>query len=166
MDFSCISEREARLRYKEARDKEQELELIADLTGSNVREVLEFLGICDNRKFVTNKRRSKLVDINGKAVRKSSVVCCGKLANTNVLELYMDGLCDREIAEQVGVSRTTVRLWRKKNRLPFNYQKPEYPERMALYRKGYNDVKIARELGVTRACICAWRHICGLPAIH
>ena len=151
MDFFCISEREARLRYERSRDKNKELRILADLTGSSIRDISKFLGASAVLK------QQKLPD---------DVVCCGKLADTNVVELYAEGLCDKEIAENLGVASATIRAWRNRNNLPLNRPQPADSERLELYRKGYSDAKIGHAVGVTKSAICSWRHRHGLQALY
>ena len=45
MNFSVISEKEARWKFKKADDKVAAIKLIADLTASNKEQVAEFFGI-------------------------------------------------------------------------------------------------------------------------
>lgn len=81
------------------------------------------------------------------------------------MELYQQGLVDRQIAEKVGGSQTTIGAWRRFNRLPPNRARVEkatyadrYKRRTELYHQGLSDKQIAEIEGVTRAAISTWRH--------
>lgn len=78
------------------------------------------------------------------------------------MELYEQGLSDKEIARETGMSPSGVTRWRQKNRLASrrtNGLTPEQEERrMELYRQGMNDRQIADALGVTPKTVGAWRY--------
>lgn len=83
-------------------------------------------------------------------------------------ELWEQGLCDREIARELGCANRTVRKIRKQEDLPVNDQRLLSPriaaERRRHYDAGLSDTEIARIQGVTPESICIWRKRYGLPA--
>ena len=83
--------------------------------------------------------------------------------NKERLTLYQQGLNDREIAEQLFVSESTIYYWRKKQGLPPN-KKDNWKIRYKLYQQGLNDKQIAMQLNVTPDCIFTWRKRNNLPA--
>ena len=84
--------------------------------------------------------------------------------------LYDAGLCDREIAEKVGVSRNAISNWR------FRYQLPCIPDTkprayarivdratfLKLYSAGHTDAEIAQLIGCSPRTCEKWRHKLGL----
>lgn len=80
------------------------------------------------------------------------------------LSLYQLGLRDGEIAERVGVHRTTIRQWRGDRGLLNNVSRAADARYMPLYERGYTDRAIAREIGVDRVSVRQWRRTRGLPS--
>jgi|GEM_PF-4699608 len=86
------------------------------------------------------------------------------------LELYQQGLSDKEIAERLGDTYIAIGQWRFSRSLPSNgrqYQRlspEEHEARMLLYRQGLNDREIAKALGVRYQTIAGWRYIHHLSA--
>jgi len=84
--------------------------------------------------------------------------------------LYDQGLSDAKIAQAVGVTRDTIRAWRKHRDLPANKRvgqhsplsTEEEEKRRRLVRRGYTDEQIARLSGVTQPAITEWRNRRGL----
>jgi len=69
-----------------------------------------------------------------------------KLDREKALRLYNEGLCDKDIAEELGVVRGTITDWRNRNHLPCNRQIPPKPSRkMSQIAK---DAAEARRLGM------------------
>ena len=83
------------------------------------------------------------------------------------LELYHQGLTDREIAEQVFVCKETIRAWRIANGLPGRRGGPlltqgERKRRAELLASGKSISQIARELGITRWSVYKWMKYWGV----
>src|SRR6056297_244566 len=79
---------------------------------------------------------------------------------------YNAGYNDREIAEKVGVSDSTVGNWRHRNGKPAHNtrgRKINGELVMSLYRQGKNDRTIANESGYNPSTIGLWRKKNGLP---
>jgi DNA-binding CsgD family transcriptional regulator len=88
---------------------------------------------------------------------------------TKARELYSAGATDREIAKELGLTRSTVCAWRRRNYLPLHRDKRGYIEKydwnlgMALWRAGATDREIMEALGCKRNTVCTWRDRHGLP---
>ena len=101
-----------------------------------------------------------------KPVRRSPV----RMDHTNaqIRELYDQGWYDKAIAETLGISRSRVGNWRKRNKLPVNKEPPptrfDWAKGMRLYRQGFSDVKIAEALDCSVGTVRTWRKRRELPA--
>jgi DNA-binding transcriptional regulator YiaG len=145
MTFACLSEAEVREKYRRADDKEYMIEVLAGLTGSTHAEVRAFLGVGAKRK----RKISPPTPIDGNEARR----------------LYDLGLCDREMAEGLGVQKDKVRNWRRRNGLPCNPEKKEpKDDRMKLYEQGLTDIEIGKRIGLSKNAIWYWRNTNNLPA--
>lgn len=102
MNFSCLTEEEVRYKYRKADNKERMVQILADLTCSSEKEMKEFLGY--NITVAKTRKRTYL----DKELAK---------------KLYDRGMTDGEIANEMFVSRDTIRSWRKRNGLVCNYYK-------------------------------------------
>lgn len=102
MNFSCLTEEEVRYKYRKADNKEWMVRILADLTCSSEKEMEEFLG--------ANIIRAK--------IRKRTY-----LDKELAKKLYDLGMTDGEIANEMCVSKDTIRKWRKRNGLVCNYYK-------------------------------------------
>lgn len=86
------------------------------------------------------------------------------------LELYKQGLTDKEMAKQLGDTYIAIGQWRFARNLPNNgkhYQRlsaEELEARMKLYLQGLNDREIAKALGIRYQTITGWRYTHNLPA--
>ena len=81
--------------------------------------------------------------------------------NQRRLELYRQGLTDREIAQRVYVCVPAVRAWRKSRGLPGRSGRPQLPEeeqerRMALLKSGKTMEDAAEELGLSVRTLKSW----------
>jgi len=89
-----------------------------------------------------------------------------KFSDDQLLELYNEGMTDREISIELGVSQSAVNYRREKLGLPSNYNKEAIPD--ALIReyneKGFTDREIADELGVSQASVNYRRQRLGLSS--
>jgi transposase len=69
------------------------------------------------------------------------------------IELYNQGLNDKEIAQKMGLAISSIQHWRKKNNLPPNrFHKFPHEKRknfLELYEKGFNDREIAERLNLS-----------------
>jgi transcriptional regulator len=79
------------------------------------------------------------------------------------MEMYKQGLTDREIADQVGMAQESVSYWRRRNGLPRNAARWD-SQRMSLYNQGMTDREIGRQTGQRATTICNWRAARKLPA--
>lgn len=96
------------------------------------------------------------------------------------MKLYKQGLSDVQIANILGLTKTTILRWRKIRGLQRNYKprfqpgnqfgslgvlpKEEHELRMSLYKKGLVDEKVANLCYVSRDAIYQWRRKYNLPA--
>lgn len=92
------------------------------------------------------------------------------LPRERMLELWWQGKTDAEISSAVGLSRSTVCGWRRRNGLDLNPGQRGSPIRwdqekaMDLYKAGASDSQIGRAVGVNSGSIFSWRRKHGLPA--
>ncbi len=91
-----------------------------------------------------------------------------KITDEEIIELHSRGLTDREIAEELEVSQSSVNYRRKRLGLENNYHKKEKKfDRetfLELYHQGYTDKEIAREMGLTPPAIHYRRTSLGLKS--
>ena len=85
------------------------------------------------------------------------------------LELYNQGLIDREIAARVFVTPEAITAWRRVHRLPPHSQYRVITREMdhemrRLHRDGLNDVEIGRKMGLVKNTVFSWRRRKGLPS--
>lgn len=96
------------------------------------------------------------------------------------MKLYKQGLSDVQIANILGLTKTTILKLRTSRGLPRNYKprfqpgnqfgslgvlpKEEHELRMRLYNKGLIDKKVANLCYVSRDAIYQWRRKYNLPA--
>ena len=102
MNFSCLTEEEVRYKYRKADNKEWMVRILADLTCSSEKEMEEFLG----------------ANIISAKIRKRTY-----LDKELAKKLYYLGMTDGEIANEMLVSKDTIRSWRKRSGLVSNYCK-------------------------------------------
>ena len=76
-----------------------------------------------------------------------------------LMELYMEGRSDRNVAETLGLKEFQVLRWRQERNLPskFNLRHLDKNRVRELYEEGKSDREIARILGVASQTICNWR---------
>ena len=76
-----------------------------------------------------------------------------------LMELYKEGLSDRNVAETLGLKEFQVLRWRQERDLPSNYSLHRLDKNRAreLYEEGKSDREIAEILGVAPNTICQWR---------
>jgi len=87
------------------------------------------------------------------------------------VEMYEQGLTDKQIAAKLGVKKHSIEMWRFKNDLPCNRAikhseiplKEKLDERMRLYNEKMTDVEIAKIQGVKTSVISNWRKRQDLP---
>lgn len=144
MNFTCLSPHEVRTMYKQAKNPEQMIGTLAELTDSTKTQMRAFLG-------VTKKKRTPPA----------------KLDKEKAMELYQQMYTDREIANKLGAAKTTVYEWRKRNGLPSNsdpaIKQRKHEQRLALYMQGKIDKEIAEEVGTAISVIHRWRKANNLP---
>lgn len=73
------------------------------------------------------------------------------------LELYNQGMNDRQIAEILGVGDTAIYKWRKQNGMKPNHTRCVTDNRMELYEKGCTDQEIAKAIGKNAQAVKEWR---------
>lgn len=78
------------------------------------------------------------------------------------MELYEQGLNGREIADKLGLAKSTIFSWRKSNNLSANVNKgklsrQEVKQRIELIYKGLSDKEIADMLGMDTKIFTNWR---------
>lgn len=77
------------------------------------------------------------------------------------MDLYQQGLTDREAAEKLGVHVTTWIKWRKSKGLSPN--KDKYKDRVELHSQGLSAIEAAEQLGIKANTYSQWRKRRGLP---
>ena len=82
------------------------------------------------------------------------------------MRLYTAGLTDKEIATKLGVTKSVIAYWRRKNGLKYNgpgreMGKELQKRRMELWKSGLTDTEIAQKEGVAVPTISSWRHKMG-----
>lgn len=140
MTLTCISLEEAKVMYRDAKDPELMIGILADLMLCTRREVRDALGIAPP------------------AEKKYRCILDQKAA----MELWAQGAIDSEIAKKCGVSRRCVTDWRRRRGLA-NNREPVVRDYMADYARGLSDPEIAAIHKVNRTTICQWRNHLGLP---
>lgn len=86
-------------------------------------------------------------------------------------KMHKQGASDREIAAAVGVSPSTIYVWRVKHGIKSGYVKPkryasfDTQKALELYKEGKSDREIGEVVGVSRQTVGSWRNGCGLPPI-
>lgn len=100
--------------------------------------------------------------------RSRKIPSVQELRAKKIKDLYEKGLSDTEIAERIGVERSTITKWRQRRDLSPNRvwgkERKDYPRRRKLYGEGLSDREIADEVGEAKRVICSWRKTRGLPA--
>lgn len=146
MNFSVISEDEAKKKYAAAENKTEMIKILSELMCAKKAEIHALLGIDPPKRDV---RCSECKDL--------------------IAELYHDGVEKKLIADIVGVKYPTVCAWiRRKLAQPKNPEAKLHAEmvdnkKWELYEKGLNDAEIAAEIGLRSAAIFYWRKRRDLP---
>lgn len=136
--------------YNTRVDKREAIKILSELTMCSKAEIIEVL---EDRGCVipaAANPRKKPTKINDARARK----------------LYEEGLNDREIGKQCGVSTKAVWLWRTEQQLPPNGKAAIREDWMELYKDGASDYEIAALSGVHRKVVYDWRWRNKLPANH
>lgn len=102
MNFSCLTEEEVRYKYRKADNKEMMVQILADLTCSSEKEMEDFLGA-----NIIRAKRPVRTYLDQKLAKK----------------LYDRGMTDSEIANEMCVSKNTIKSWRQRNGFVSNYYK-------------------------------------------
>ena len=78
----------------------------------------------------------------------------------NRLELYNDGMTDRQIGFTLNIPVSTITSWRYRSKLPVNIEKRmiTHEEYMELYEQNLNDQEIADKLGIFPSRVLNWRN--------
>ena len=92
MNFTVFSPDEMRAHYAQASNKREALKVLAECTCSTTKEVAKLLG-------VSEKRRGRYGL---------------KISQEQLYKLFEEGLPVRQIAEEAGVSHTTIHDWKKR----------------------------------------------------
>lgn len=102
LSFECVTEHEARVMYRQAKNKNDILQVLADLMLSTKEEVAELL---DAEEGIRKHKKIK------RKVYLDTARC---------LEMYTAGATDKELVQGLGVSQSTISKWRQRNHLPPN----------------------------------------------
>jgi hypothetical protein len=97
------SDAEIRESWRKAKDKENHVQVLAELNGTDVKTM--------------GKKLVELGLISAPPAPKKP-----PFDEARAMELYNEGLCDLDIAECLGVSKETVGPWRRSKDLPPNRQ--------------------------------------------
>ena len=89
-----------------------------------------------------------------------------KFSDEELLELHQQGLTDREIAQNLGVTQAAVNYRREKLGLENNYEPETFSndELIKLHSQGYTDREISEALHVTQAAVNYRRGRLGLKS--
>ena len=152
-----MSDHEILQRWNNAVDQRAHVEILADLNAVSKAEMhqkLVELGVEGLPE--APKRRAR------KAPAENWVNPNWKIDELKAMALYREGLCDIELADALGVTKSTVRNWRNRMRL-----EPHLKRRRAtgldenraweLYNEGLCDLDMAEALGVSRNTVADWR---------
>lgn len=127
--------------------------------------------LADLNAVSKEEMREKLLELGAEGVpvgrKKRTTKATGdykpvKLDELRAMQLYNDGACDLELADALGVTKTTVCKWRKMMRLQPNGQRQrrtglDEARAMQLYNDGLCDLDMAEALGVSRNTVADWR---------
>lgn len=101
-----LTDGEMRTLYMDAADRRTAVRILADLTDSTQQDIMDWLEI----------KGYPMPYVYGDAERWA---------------LYKDGKTDKEIAQKVGLQKSTISYWRRRNGLAPNLRKPKNkPPRM------------------------------------
>ncbi len=81
-----------------------------------------------------------------------------------LIDLHAEGLLDQEIAERLGVARSTVSQRRRNLGIESSMPRISRQRFLELYEMGLNDAEIAIVLGVTDSGVCNYRKRQGLAS--
>lgn len=148
MNFSVLSPKEIRWRYEQADDKGEILQVLADLTASEPRDVAELLNVpC---VYSRRSERGRPCEFDQEEARR----------------LYDMEWTDARIANKLNVSRETIGRWRRVNGLAgYAPRALDTVKAMELYKQGKRDPEIAQMCGVSKSTVWTWRTKLGLPAV-
>lgn len=135
--------------YLGAADKKKQLNILADMMQLSTNQIVNML-----KQLGYHPPRVPNYDPRPK-----------QLDNNRVLALYNRGLCDRDIADRLGISANRVRAWRRSHNLALNPAKGkviDYAKMEELYHMGYYDKQIARQVGISDTQVRRWRLAPGL----
>lgn len=146
-----MTDEEIRKAYKEARDRRGQISILAQLNCTTEKTIADILG-------VELEKRTHAIRIQEDAFRK----------------LYDEGKNDREIAEALGVNKSSVTAARNRLKLPPNIMPAkgseaekrivERGERIKeLYNQGKSDKEIAAILECSKSTVHYERQRLGLP---
>ena len=152
-----MSDHEILQRWNNALDQRAHVEILADLNAVSKAEM-----------------HQKLVELGVEGLpeapkRRARKAPAGDWVNPNLkidelkaMELYGAGLCDMELADALGVTKSTVCNWRKRMRLDPHLKRRattgvDNARAMELYNEGLCDLDIAEALGVSRNTVADWR---------
>ena len=157
-----MSDHEILQRWNNAVDQRAHVEILEDLNAVSKAQM-----------------HQKLVELGAEGLpeapkRRARKAPAGDWVNPNLkiderkaMELYDAGMCDKDIAAALGMSKTAICQWRKRMQLTPNTtqggQTKLSDERvMELYQQGMSDREIGDAEGVTKATVRCWRERMGL----
>ena len=123
-------------------------------------------------KYKNDKALNEIIRLINKPMPEKKVVVEQKSdikkqpSYIEFMELYNEGLNDKEIAEKLDVKYHYIRNLRLRNNLisnNFKIQQDNYKRVQELYMLGYSDYQIAKEVKLSQVTICKWREKNGLP---
>ena len=127
--------------------------------------------LADLNAVSKEEMREKLLELGAEGVpaarKKRTPKATGeykpvKLDELRAMALYKEGAGDLELADALGVTKSTVCKWRKMMRLQPNGQRQrrtglDEARAMQLYNDGLCDLDMAEALGVSRNTVADWR---------
>ena len=119
--------------------------------GATCQDVADVLGV--SRQWAHELRK------------QTTIPTRSEIRDAEMMELYEDGLNDRQIATELRMKYQAVVAWRNKKSLSSNIYIERKNRRLSLYLEGLSDVQIAEKEGVNTAAIQHWRKRQGLSAI-
>ena len=152
-----MSDHEILQRWNNALDKRAHVEILADLNAVSKAEMHQKLVELGAEGLPeAPKRRAR------KAPAEDWVNPNLKIDELKAMELYSTGACDMELADALGVTKSTVCSWRKRMRLAPHLKRRattgiDNERAWELYNEGLCDLDMAEALGVSRNTVADWR---------
>lgn len=150
MCWMYMTDSEIEVMYRQAKNPESQVQVLADLNGCRLTDMEQKLSDLGLREIKERRRRAV-------PPRDAS---WQKIDGEAAMRFYAQGLSDREVANRLGCSRYAICQWRSANRVGAQQaRKPRMnvERAMELYLQGKTDEEIAAEIGASKSGIYGWR---------